>query len=276
MKVLVTGGTGFIGNHVIEELLKNEIEVVVTSRSEEKASYCKWFTKVKFLQYDISTEQGNLFNNIKGVNKLIHLAWDDVSNCNSPDHFEVNLIPQYNFIKKVIKSGVTDITIAGTCLEYGMKSGCLSATTVTDPQNPYALAKDTLRKFLQQFKSQYDFRLKWVRLFYMYGLGQPEKSIIPQLEKTIRLGEREFKMSGGEQLRDYLPVEKVAEKIVAISKNNNVEGIINCCSGKPISIRNLVENYLRENNKTIHLNLGYYPYPNYEPMAFWGESNDLD
>ena len=71
-------------------------------------------------------------------------------------------------------------------------------------------------------------------------------------------------------MRDYLPVEKVAEYIVKISMQDKVSGIINCCSGVPVSIRKLVEDYLEKKQKSIHLNLGYYSYPDYEPMAFWG------
>jgi dTDP-6-deoxy-L-talose 4-dehydrogenase (NAD+) len=82
-------------------------------------------------------------------------------------------------------------------------------------------------------------------------------------------------MSGGKQLRDYLPVEKVAEYIVKISIDDKITGIINCCSGEPISIRKFVENYIAEKNKNIELNLGYYPYPDYEPMAFWGDNKKL-
>ncbi len=82
-------------------------------------------------------------------------------------------------------------------------------------------------------------------------------------------------MSGGEQERDYLPVEKVAEYIVAVALQNDVNGIINCCSGKPIKIKELVTNYLKENNADIKLNRGYYPYPDYEPMSFWGDDTKL-
>ncbi len=56
---------------------------------------------------------------------------------------------------------------------------------------------------------------------------------------------------------------------------NDITGIINCCSGKPISIRNLVENYLKKHNNAIKLNLSFYPYPDYEPMAFWGDNTKL-
>jgi len=109
----------------------------------------------------------------------------------------------------------------------------------------------------------------------MYGEGQSEKSLLSQLETAIKKGEKRFNMSGGEQLRDYLPVEKVAEYIVAIALQDKVKGIINCCSGKPLSVRKLVEKYLEEKGYCIELNLGYYPYPDYEPMEFWGNNTKL-
>ena len=154
-----------------------------------------------------------------------------------------------------------------------MREGGLSVDMPADPQNAYSLAKDTLRKFIQQLQLNYEFNFKWVRLFYTYGKGQSGNSILSQLQKALENGDDVFNMSGGEQLRDYLHVEKVAEKLVDVSFDDRHSGIINCCSGKPISIRNLVENYLRENNKHIKLNLGYYPYPDYEPMAFWGDNS---
>ena len=85
-----------------------------------------------------------------------------------------------------------------------------------------------------------------------------------------------FNMSGGEQLRDYLPVEEVAKMLVAVALQQKVEGIINCCSGEPVSVRRFVENYLQQHNLRIRLNLGHYPYPDYEPMAFWGDRQKLD
>lgn len=72
-------------------------------------------------------------------------------------------------------------------------------------------------------------------------------------------------------LGDYLPIEKVAENISEIALQNKIQGIINCCSGSPISIRKFIEDFILANSYNISLNLGFYPYPNYEPMAFWGE-----
>ena len=80
-------------------------------------------------------------------------------------------------------------------------------------------------------------------------------------------------MSGGEQERDYLPVEEVAANIVKIALQQAVKGIVNCCSGKPVKVKSFVGDYLKERKMNIQLNLGYYPYADYEPMSFWGDNS---
>ncbi len=270
MKILVTGATGFVGNYVIQELLRQQVHVIAADRDAEKAQKCDWYDKVQFYNFDIKNTNEKVMGEIAGADKLIHLAWQGLPNYKERYHFEENLVVQYDFLKAVISAGVKDITVSGTCFEYGMREGGLSVDMPADPQNAYALAKDTLRKFLQLLQQDIDFRLKWVRLFYTYGKGQSGNSILSQLERALENGDESFNMSGGEQLRDYLPVEEVAKNIVATSVDDNFNGIINCCSGVPISVRNLVEKYLKDNNKQISLNLGYYPYPDFEPMAFWG------
>ena len=106
----------------------------------------------------------------------------------------------------------------------------------------------------------------------MYGKGQNPGSLLAQLDSAIDRGDECFNMSGGEQLRDFLPVEEVARRIVRLSECVDSDGIYNCCSGTPISVRALVENRIRERNAEIELNLGHYPYPEYEPMEFWGDT----
>ncbi len=206
---------------------------------------------------------------------VIHPAWEGLPNYGKLFHLERNLPKSFFFLKNMIENGLKKVVVTGACFEYGMQSGALKENLETKPNNPYGLAKDTLRKFLEQLQKKIDFDLKWIRIFYLYGKGQSSNSILSQLEAALERKDKIFNMSGGEQLRDYMPIEKAAEHIVKISIQDKVTGIINCCLGKPISIKKLVENYLAEKNKSIELNLDFYPYPDYEPMAFWGDNTKL-
>jgi dTDP-6-deoxy-L-talose 4-dehydrogenase (NAD+) len=276
-KVLVTGATGFIGNYVIEELLKQGCAVVASSANPIKAKDKNWFKKVQYIpfdlkQFDLATNYQNYFDQ---PDLVIHLAWEGLPNYKASFHIEENLPRHFAFIKNLVANGQKDITVTGTCFEYGMQEGCLSEEMETRPANPYAIAKDGLRKQIQGLQQEYVFYFKWVRLFYMYGAGQNPNSLLSQLDRALENGEAVFNMSGGEQIRDYLPVEKVAANITAIALQQNITGMINCSSGKGISVKEFVQNYLKEKNKNIVLNFGYYPYPDYEPMNFWGDNEKL-
>lgn len=277
MNILVTGATGFIGNHVIEELLKyDENSIIATSRDIEKAKKFAWFTKVKYIQCNLySSSVDNFYDFFEKPDLVIHLAWESLPNYHDLVHIDKNLFKNYKVIENFVKNGLKNIVVTGTCFEYGMTNGCLSEDMLTNPSNSYSIAKDTLRKFIEELSKNYDFSYKWIRLFYMYGKGQSEKSLLSLIDKAIENGEKEFNMSGGEQLRDYLPVTEVAKNIVTISQNCTDSNIINCCSGKAISIRKLVEEYLYIKKYSMKLNLGYYPYLVYEPMAFWGDNSKL-
>ena len=83
-------------------------------------------------------------------------------------------------------------------------------------------------------------------------------------------------MSWGDQLRDYLPIKKVSEYFALLIEHPECHGVINCSSGKPVSVFDLVQNRCREKGKNIKINRGYYPYPDYEPFAFWGIPSKLE
>jgi len=275
MKILITGATGFIGNYVVKELLKRQCQIIASSRNTDKARLCEWFPQVQYIPYSLNDTKENLFDFFQHPDLLIHLAWEGLPNYKDLFHIEKNMFLNYQFLKRLIESGLKSLVVTGTCFEYGMQEGALSETMTTVPDNPYGLAKDTLRKCLEQFQKKIDFEFKWVRLFYVYGKGQNPNSILSQLDSALEKGQSYFNMSGGEQLRDYLPVEKVAEYLAKIAMQSRIKGIINCCSGVPVSIRKLVEDYLEKKQKSIHLNLGYYSYPDYEPMGFWGSVSNL-
>jgi dTDP-6-deoxy-L-talose 4-dehydrogenase (NAD+) len=155
-----------------------------------------------------------------------------------------------------------------------MQEGCLSETMPPRPANPYAKAKNDLRIFLEQQQSDRCV-LKWIRLFYMYGKGQNPNSLFSQLETALANHQERFNMSGGEQVRDYLHVDTVAQYLTKIARLPQTTGVINCCSGQPVTVKKMVEDYLTRSHRHISLNLGYYPYPDYEPFRFWGDASKL-
>ena len=266
-----------MGQHVVRALLARGYRITASATNPEKLTLFDWADQVAIVPYALQTagDEQDLYAYFGRPDALMHLAWQGLPNYNSSFHIEQNLFPHYLFLKNLIVNGLKEVLVTGTCFEYGMQSGCLSEETPALPDNPYGLAKDSLRRFLQTLQAEQVFTLKWVRLFYMYGPGQSPNSILPLLERAVAAGEAVFNMSGGEQLRDYLPIETVATYLSRILEQNRVTGILNCCSGQPISVRRLVEEHCQRLNARITLNLGRYPYPNYEPMAFWGDTQKL-
>src|SRR5688500_198991 len=126
-KILVTGATGFIGNHVINKLIKTGYQVIATSTSEEKASRFSWFPGVTFIPFDLSTwsQENNLYDFFHAPDNLIHLAWQGLPNYKAAFHTEENLPVHFAFLTNLINNGLEDVTITGTCFEYGMQEGCL-------------------------------------------------------------------------------------------------------------------------------------------------------
>lgn len=271
MKVAVTGASGFVGRYVLKELIDLGLNPIAITRS--KANLEDFEDKVEIVELEINQTDTFHINQLKNPDVLIHLSWDGLPNYKSLHHFETELPKQYHFLKKLIETGLKNIFVAGTCFEYGMQSGELSASLETKPTNPYGFAKDSLRKQLLFLKYERTFNLTWGRLFYMYGEGQSMSSLYPQLKQAIINNEKVFNMSGGDQIRDYLHVAEAAKKIVAFALLRSDLGCINICSGNPRALKSIVNEWLSNNNWSINLNLGYYPYPDYEPMEFWGKSN---
>ncbi len=270
MKVLVTGGTGFIGRHVVAQLLQRDHIVAVISR-QDNLQNDELFSNVEVISADIYQDHPDIKGKTGLPDALMHLAWNGLPNYKAMFHLETNLPGDMCFLKYVVSEGVKHLLVAGTCFEYGLIDGALRADAMTAPVTAYGMAKDNLRKYLELLQQEKDFILQWARLFYLYGEGQNSNSLVGQLDKAIADGCQTFDMSGGEQLRDFLPVENVARKLVEMLENSATrQGVMNCCSGKPISVRRLVEERIQQRDAQLALNLGAYPYPDYEPMAFWG------
>ena len=276
MKVAVTGATGFVGRHVVEALAARRVAPVVAVRTPGAVPTWLASRAGRVVPLDMRDIAGEAFEALGRPDVVFHLAWGGLPNYTSLHHFEDELPVQYRFLAGLVRAGAPKLVVTGTCFEYGMASGSLTEARDPKPTNPYGAAKDMLRCQLQYLQKAHPFALVWARLFYMYGEGQASNALISQLARAIARGDTFFNMSGGEQLRDYLPVETVARTLVELGLAEGDIGVVNVCSGKPVSVRGFVETWLRTHGHTIALNLGHYPYPDHEPMAFWGDRERLD
>lgn len=267
MKVAITGASGFVGRHVLAEFRRRGLSVIATRTGRREAGAA--VPGIRWVSLDIHDRRQDAWELLERPDILLHLAWGGLPNYRSTAHFAAELPAQYSFLARMIEQGLSNLVVAGTCLEYGMQSGPLSAELETRPSTAYGFAKDSLRRQLQFLREAHSFRLTWARLFYVYGEGQSAASLFSQLREAVENKRGTFPMSRGEQLRDYLPIEEVARQLVDISLSGP-DGTMNVCSGTPVSVRSLVERWIQEHGWEIRLDLGRYPYPDYEPMAFWG------
>jgi dTDP-6-deoxy-L-talose 4-dehydrogenase (NAD+) len=270
--IAITGATGFIGRHVLAHAAAQGLDVVAVTRAPAPARQ----DNVRWVSLDIASAPDKAFDLLGRPDVLIHLAWGGLPNYRSRRHFEVELPTHYGFLRQIVEAGLPSLVVAGTCLEYGLRDGALVEAHPSAPVTPYGFAKDALRQQLEYLQCDHAFNLAWARLFYMHGDGQAPTSLLSQLRAAVERGDRSFAMSRGEQLRDYLSVTDVARNLMALALSGKDVGTVNVCSGMPRSVRGLVEQWLHDHNWNIALELGSYPYPDYEPIAFWGTRTKLD
>jgi dTDP-6-deoxy-L-talose 4-dehydrogenase (NAD+) len=273
MKVAVTGATGFVGRYVVAELERRNVSPTLVCHPSEAAVLAA--SPHRTVAIDIRDAPADAFARLDRPDVLVHLAWGGLPQYRSAHHFTVEAPAHFQFLRGLVDAGLTHLLAAGTCYEYGMQSGALREDLEARPVTAYGFGKDMLRRQLEFLAPYTGATLTWARLFYPYGDGQAPNSLWPSLKKAVADGAATFDMSKGDQLRDYLHIEEVARHLVSLALAEREFGIVNICSGSPISIRALVERWLAENGWSIELNLGRYPYPDYEPLEFWGDAGKL-
>ena len=270
----ITGAQGFLGQATLAALAEFNSIIVASSRSRSEPKR----TSRKLLSATVDITDRTSWDVLFADNKptrLIHLAWDYLNDFDDPRHYLEQLPAHLAFIEWCIRKGISDITVAGTCYEYGLVDGELDEEMQTKPVLAYAIAKDALRRSLEHLSGVTPFSFKWARIFYVRGDENAEKGIFKCIRDAASQGAKEYAVSRGEQLRDYLPRKDVGRFLAHFCLQNDILGIVNCCSGRPMSMRRMMEEFAGK-WPGLMLNFGAVPYRSSEPMAFWGNRDRMD
>ncbi|MCR4881804.1 MAG: NAD(P)-dependent oxidoreductase [bacterium] len=269
-KVLVTGANGYIGSHATKELLDGGHQVVAVdindSRIDKRADY---------RNIDIYDEELDLFNELGQPDVLIHFACKDVPVHNSTYHVE-SIYKNFMFIKKLIDSGLKQVITIGSMHDIGYWEGAISEDTPQNPQTFYGVSKNTLRKLLEIYISGKDVCYQHLRFFYTYGDDeQSSGSIFSKILQMEKEGKARFPFTDGKNKFDYIEIHELAKQIRLVIEQTEVQGIINCCSGKPIAIGEMVDNFIKMNNLKIRPDYGKFPSRPYDSPAVWGDDSKI-
>lgn len=284
MKVLVTGATGFVGNHLIHELLKKNHEVFAGTRNFYKSDS----NEVKFLALNIENkdEVRNALLTSK-PDAIIHLAaqsnvpyaWENpVSTVNT------NILGTLNLVTLVSQiTPNTKIISVGSSEEYGISAKVyesLDEQVECLPQNPYASSKLSAGQIALQLSKKHDIKLIHTRPFNHFGSGQRKGFAISDFASQIaeiEAGLREPKIYVGNlsTFRDFTDVRDVAKAYVMLMESNIDNGIFNISSGKARQLLNILNQLIEMSHKNIEISVDTNKFRPSEVNKFVGDSTKI-
>ena len=159
--------------------------------------------------------------------------------------------------------------------EVGYWEGAIDASTPTDPMSQYGIAKDALRRAVP-LAIPTDTSFAWARAYYIYGDDRRSSSIFSKLVQASDEGRTLCPFTSGKNRYDFIRVEELGRQLAALTDATDVEGTVNCCSGKPVSLATKVEEFIAENDLTISLDYGAFPDRPYDSPGVWGDATVID
>ena len=272
MSILITGVTGYLGKELINKYLNSNKKIVLTYRNKKLENFNNFFWK----EFNLYSNQNDIYNYLTKPESLIHLAWDGLNLRDYGSSIHTKQVDyHFNFIESLIKNGLKNIIVVGTCFEYGDYEGEINEDMTPNPVTNYGQAKNTLRLKLESLKLKYKFNLTWLRLFYLYGGEKNTDNLWGNLNRAVNSKKNSFQITKGTQLRDYLHIEDVVKYIKILASLNKDLGVLNICSNTPVSIKQLVTKWINENDWKIRIELNKLPIKNYEKRDFWGSNIKL-
>ncbi|WP_302424387.1 NAD(P)-dependent oxidoreductase [Holdemanella biformis] len=268
MKVVVTGASGYIGRHVVDALIKMHHEVIAVDMINKGIN-----TDATFLSLDIFSD--DIYNKLGRPDACIHMAWKDGFNHASDAHMGM-LSKHYAFIKNMIDGGVKYLSVMGTMHEIGYYEGCVDENTPTNPLSMYGIAKNALREASLLLADKSDTALMWLRAYYILGDDSNNNSIFTKITQMEHEGKASFPFVSGKNKYDFIHVDELAKQIATASTQSEITGIINCCSGKPVSLADKVNEFIEKNHYSIRPDYGKFPERPYDSPAIWGDNTKIN
>lgn len=268
MKVVVTGASGYIGRHVVDALIKMHHEVIAVDMINKGIN-----TDATFLSLDIFSD--DIYNKLGRPDACIHMAWKDGFNHASDAHMGM-LSKHYAFIKNMIDGGVKYLSVMGTMHEIGYYEGCVDENTPTNPLSMYGIAKNALREASLLLAEKSNTALMWLRAYYILGDDSNNNSIFTKITQMEHEGKASFPFVSGKNKYDFIHVDELAKQIATASTQSEITGIINCCSGKPVSLADKVNEFIEKNHYSIRPDYGKFPERPYDSPAIWGDNTKIN
>lgn len=270
--ILVTGACGYIGMHVMSSLLKrDDVAVVgmdVDIRSDSIIPGAEYI-EANFTSSRVWEERLPYIPDV-----CLHLAWRNGFQHNNPTHM-FDLSSHFAFLEQIMELGVPQIAVMGTMHEVGYWEGAVSDATPCNPSSLYGISKNALRESFLLRSAQRGIKAQWLRGYYITGDDIGSQSIFGKLMRADKKGDALFPFTSGKNKYDFLDVTVLADQIAATVTQDRVLGIVNCCSGVPVSLGERVEMFIKDNNLSIRLDYGAYPDRPYDSPGIWGDATKI-
>ena len=246
-KILVTGGAGFIGSHLVDYLINNNHEVIVLdnlSQGDKLSNNAK--KNIKFIKGDIRDE--SLVNKItKGCNYIYHFAAvlgvEIVAN-NHKKTMDIEAAGMKNIADAAIKNNIEKIVYASTSGVYGKSFFEKSVTEDfnVDPVTSYAVAKRYNEIYLKAIWKQYQISSLAIRYFNVYGPKQDDRMVIPRFFFQAKENKPITIFGDGKQTRDFTFIDDAIKRTFDIvEKTNKGSEIFNICGDNEYTIKNVAK-----------------------------------
>jgi dTDP-6-deoxy-L-talose 4-dehydrogenase (NAD+) len=270
---VVTGAGGYLGRHVVSALLDQGAHVIAVARPSSRRAL-EFDSRAHLLVADILDPTFALVDAVSGpIDAVLHLAWQDGFAHNAPSHMG-NLSAHFRFLEGIVAAGVPRLAVLGSMHEVGYWEGAIDAHTPTNPLSLYGIAKNALRQSCEIALAG-STELAWLRCFYIVGDDRRNQSVFTKLLQTADEGRKLFPFTTGSSRYDFIDVGKLAEQIATVVEATGETGIINCCTGRPVSLRAQVERFIADNDLPIELEIGAFADRPYDSPGVWGDATRI-